>query len=176
MRRFLQPARRTCPVCARPAQPALLVCDYCGEDLPQRRSRLLFRIVMGCVALLSTFVFAAVRGWMPLPAQLTLPGGVLVALGAGLALLPPVLRGVAGSTRSERLWQVAPRYFGGIALALLVGLATRAAGAPKTWVVSDATLAAVTTLTLLAAPPALGLPWHKLVAGLLLATGLLITP
>jgi len=36
-------------------------------------------------------------------------------------------------------------------------------------------LAIATTLSLLAAPPALGLPWHKLLAGALLAAGVLLS-
>ena len=175
MRPFLQPARRTCAACERPARPSALVCDYCGEDLPHRRSRLIFRVAMGCTALVSTLAFAVVRGWVPFPAKLTLPGSALVALGSGIALLPPVLRGVAGATRRDRLWQAVPRYFGGIALALLTGVAALTAGASQPWTLIDAATAAVTALTLLAAPLALDLPWHKLVAGMLLAAGLLLS-
>ena len=99
---------------------------------------------------------------------------MLVALGAGLALLPSALRGVAGGTRRERLWQTAPRYCGGIALALLTAGAMLAACSPQNWTMWDASLAGMTALALLAAPATLNLPWHKLLAGLLVAAGLLL--
>jgi hypothetical protein len=129
---------------------------------------------MAAAALFATAAFAAVHGWHALPGRLTLPGAVLVALGAGLALLPPALRGVTGGTRRERLWQAAARYFGGIALALLTAGAMLAARSPQSWTIWDASLAGLTALALLAAPFTLGLPWHKLLAGILMAAGLLL--
>ena len=176
MRLFLQPPRRTCAVCERPAQPHDLVCVYCGEDLPQRRRQLCQRAGIAGAALFSTAAFAAVHGWPPLPGKLPLPGAALLALGVGLALLPPRIRGVADSTRHERLRQVMPRYFGGVALAVLAAIVMLAACAPRRWAILDAMLATITTLTLLAAPPSLGLPWHKLAAGALFAAGLLLSP
>ena len=130
---------------------------------------------MAGAALFSTAAFAAVHGWHPLPGKLTLPGAALVALGTGLALLPPILRGVAGATRGERLWQAAPSYAGGIGLTLLAGLFALAAGAPNHWTIAEASLSAMSALTLLAIPPSLGLPWHKLAGGMLLAAGLLLS-
>ena len=175
MRIFLHPARRTCIVCERPAPSSALVCAYCGEDLPQRRQLLCQRAGITAVALFTTAAFAAVHGRLAFPAKLTLPGAALMALGAGLALLPPKLHGVAGGTRAERLRQVAPRFFGGIALALVTALTVLTAGAPKPWPLADVALAAAATLALLAAPPSLRLPWYKLVAGVLLAAGLLLS-
>lgn len=172
---FRQNARCTCVVCERPAQPHALVCDYCGEDLPQRRRLLCQRAGMAAAALFTPAAFAAMHGWPRIPGKLTLPGGLLLALGIGLALLPPKLRGVAGATRRERLGQVVPRYFGGLALALLTAIATLAAGTSNPWSMTDIVVAMATTLILFIAPLALGLPWHKFVAGLLAAVGLLLS-
>lgn len=172
---FPPPASRICAVCSRPVRPQALVCTYCGEDLPQRRQRFYRRAGSAAAAFFSTAAFAAVHGWHALPETLTLAGSVLLALGAGLALLPPALRGVADSTRRERLWQTAPRYFGGMALALLTAGAMLAACAPQKWTIGDAPLAGMTALALLAAPVTLNLPWHKLLAGTLMAAGLLLS-
>ncbi len=168
-------SRQTCIVCKRPAPPQALVCAYCSEDLPQRRRLLCQRAGIAGAALLATAAFTAVHGGIAFPAKLTLPGATLVALGTGLALLPPKLRGVAGAMPRERLGQVAPRYCGGIVLALLTALlVVLTAGAPQPWTIAETTLAAAATLALLAAPAALDLPWHKLMAGILLAAGLLL--
>ncbi|MEI8243832.1 MAG: hypothetical protein WCI17_11235 [bacterium] len=168
------PAPDSCAACERPAPPLALTCVYCGEHLPQRRRRLRQRAGIVAAALISTAAFAAVHGCHPLPGRLTLGGAALVALGLGLTLLPPPLRGVADASRRGRLWQVTVRYGGGMALALLAALTMLAAGAPKQWSMTDAALAATTALALLTAPFALGLPWHKLLAGLLLAAGALL--
>ena len=173
MRLSLNPAPRACVVCERPAQPYALVCDYCGENLPERGRRLALRASLVAAALCATAAFAAVRGWPQMPGHLSLPGAMLAALGTGLALLPPKLRGVAGATRRERLAGLAPRYFGGLALVLLSMYAVFAAAAPSSWALADGVLAFTVTLTLAAVPLVLGLPWHKLPAGLLLAAGLL---
>jgi hypothetical protein len=168
------PAPDICAACGRPAQPLTLTCVYCGEHLPQRRRRLCQRAGIVAAALLSAAAFAAVRGCHPLPGSLTPGGAALAALGLGLTLLPPPLRGVADASRRARLRQVSLRYGGGMTLALLAALATLAAGAPKEWSMTDAALAGATALALLAAPFVLGLPWHKLLAGLLLAAGALL--
>lgn len=108
--------------------------------------------------------------------KLMLRAAFIRKLSGGLyTFLPPILRGVAGATRRERLWQAAPRYAGGIVLALLAGLSTLAAGAPGHWTIAEASLSAMSALTLLAIPPSLGLPWHKLAGGMLLAAGLLLS-
>ena len=158
-------------VCGRPAPLPALTCAYCGEDLPQRRQLQRQRAGIAAAALLGTATLVVARGWSPIPDQLTLSGAALVALGTGLALLPPALRGVAGFTRRDRLWQAGPRYFGGLALALLTAALLLAASTPKPWTLTDPLLAAAAALALLLAPPAFNLPWHKLAAGLLLAAG-----
>ncbi len=126
-------------------------------------------------AVCCTVAFAVVRGDVRVPASLTLPAGILVALGAGLALLPPRLCGVAHATRRERLRQVAWRYCSSLALAALTAWATLVAGSPGPWSRLHAILAAASFLALLAAPRALQIPWHKLAAGGLLAAGLLLS-
>lgn len=175
MRLFHQFVGGACLVCERPARPFALACDYCGEDLPQRRGRLFLRVAMAGAALFCTCAFAAIRARVPFPATITLPGGVLVALGVGLALLPPSMRGVAGAMRRERWRQVSGRYFGGLALTVLTAMVTLAAGTPRPWSLPHIILAMAACLTLVAAPLALQLPWHKLVAGFLLAAGLLLS-
>lgn len=162
-------------MCGRPAPPLAITCAYCGEDLPQRRSRLLVRIALAGAALLFTAAFVAARGGAQLPVKLTLPGTALVALGTGLCLLPPTLRGVAGSSRRERLGQAAPRYLGGMVLTLLTALVALAAGAPREWTMADTALVFASATPLIAAPPVCGIPWHKIAAGILLAVGLLLS-
>ena len=174
MRLSFNPVPRACVVCERPAQPYALVCDYCGEALPDRDLRLGLRTGAAVAAFCATAAFAAVRGWPPMPGHLSLPGAMLIALGTGLALLPPKLRGMAGATRRERLARLAPRYFGGLVLVLLSAYVVFAAAAPKPWALADGTMALTVTLTLVAMPLVLGLPWHKLPVGLLLAAGLLV--
>ena len=175
MRLFLSRSCRICIVCERPFRSFALVCDYCGEDLPQRRGRLFLRCGITGVALLSTAAFATVRGWPVLPAKLTLPGALLVALGVGLALLPPRLCGLAAATRRERLRQASRCYFSGLALTILTALAMLAACTPNPWSLAHAILAMTAILALFAAPLALQIHWHKLAAGFLLAAGLLLS-
>ncbi|MFZ4394970.1 MAG: hypothetical protein ACOYOU_05010 [Kiritimatiellia bacterium] len=175
MRLFPPTSRCVCIVCERPARLNALVCDYCGEDLPQHRSRLLRRMAAAAAAVCCTVAFAVVRGGVWAPANLTLPAAMLVALGVGLALLPPRLRGVARTTRMERLRQVSWRYFSSLALAVLTAWATLVAGSPNPWSRLHAILAAAAFLALLVAPRALQIPWHKLAAGGLLAAGLLLS-
>ena len=178
MRLLLQrPSPRACIVCSRPAPSHALTCAYCGEDLPHRRHQLLIYAAITSMALAATLAFAVGRSCSTsmIPTKLSLPASMLVALGIGLALLPPKLRGVAGATRRERLGQMAPRYFGALALTLLVAMATLAAGTSKPWSMTDTVLAMATMITLFTSPLTLGLPWLPLAAGLLAAAGFLLS-
>ena len=174
MRLFMPPRYSSCIVCNRSAPAHALTCIYCGEDLPHRRQQIIIRLLLSGTALLCTAAMVATRGGLHLPSPLTLPAAVLIALGTGLTILPPVLRGVADTSRSARARKAAQLYFGGIALALLTALFTAAAGTPTPWDIGSTSLAFIAGISLIAAPPVLGLPWHKLAAGILLGVGALL--
>ena len=164
----------TCLVCSRPVPSPALTCAYCGEDLPHRSRRVMIYATLSCTALAAVTALTVVRGVPPLPAKLTLPASLLLALGIGLVLRPPALHGVAGHTRQERLWQIVPRVGGGLVQTLLTALTALAILTPKPWTILDATLASASVLILLAAPRVLKLPWRNLLAGILLAAGWLL--
>ncbi len=172
MKRFLPAAAAICRCCERPAPPLALSCPYCSEELPQRRWRLWLGVLVPAVAACGAILLLLCRGGLSMPGPFTLPGGLLVAGGTGLALLPPDWLGVAGATRRIRLWQLLPRYAGGLALTLATTLTLCAIRAPTPWTPATTALATITGLAILPAPVLLGLSWHPLAAGLLLAAGI----
>ena len=174
MRLFLPPTHSSCVVCNRPAPAHALTCIYCGEELPHRRQQIIIRLLLSGTALLCTVAMVITRGGVHFPGPLTLPAAVLIALGSGLSILPPVPHGVAETSRSARARKAAQLYFGGMTLALLTALFTAAAGAPAPWDIGSVSLAVITGLSLIAIPGVLGLPWHKLAAGILLGAGALV--
>jgi hypothetical protein len=174
MKRLLPPATAMCRSCERPAPPLALTCPYCSEDLSHRCQRLWLGLLIPAVAGCGAILLLLWRGGLSMSGAVTLPGSLLTAAGLGLALIPPDWPGVAGATRRIRLWQLLPRYAGGLALTLATTLTLCAIRAPTPWTPATTALATITGLALLPSTMLLGLSWHPLTAGLLLAAGWLL--
>jgi len=123
------------------------------------------------MAWLSAAILSARRGWEPLPETLTIGGSLLLALGAGLTLLPPRFRGVAGVARPDRQRQAVAACVEAISLALLTAMTALAILAPQPWTVLDAALATLSLAMLVVLPAGLSISWHSGAAGLLVAAG-----
>ncbi len=129
-------------------------------------------MIPGAVALVATLACAALRGWPQIPRGLTLVEAALLALATGVALRPPLLRGVALTLRRERLWLAIARFFGEIVLILLTALLLLAAfdtPHPWVWTIPAAIWAGAAALSISVLPLLLEIPWYKLAAGALLA-------
>jgi hypothetical protein len=164
------PPATICCSCERPAPPLALTCPYCNEDLPGRRRRLVLGVLAPLLAGGAALLLCGLRGGAPeFSAPLTFGRALFLASGTGLALFPPDWRGVPGATRRSRLAQLLPRYAASLLLVLAVVLTLGALGAPHPWTPGSVTLV---LLAVFALPPSfllLGLSWHPLAAGLLVA-------
>ena len=163
---------RSCVACGRPLASPAARCVYCGETLPRDAAFRALRAALWTLAPAGTFAFL-VAHVPPAPHLPSTPErALLLALGAGLAVLPPAMRGVAAVAIRDRQCQAIGRAGRSLLVTLLGACLFNAAVALHAWTPSALALAAPAALALLAMPFISGLPWLSLAAGLLLGIGL----
>jgi len=170
---------RLCLCCERPVASHVTRCVYCGESMPRPLAARILRplaLMIFCAGTMElVFLRLSNQSWAACMDRVKTPtNAALLAVGVGLALLPPSWRGVATWSWRDRIGFLFLRIPGTTLLALFTGLAVMAVGTPHPWSLFQRALAAAAFLALAGLPNLFGARWNMFVAGLLLGTAMLV--